>query len=120
MHARDGDAVLEAHQFGEHFGTLDDGDFSGVGGLDFRIFRIDGRAGNDDRGAGDVFRGVAFVNGGAELRQPIGDLAAAQVGAGDFKAQVQQDFGNAAHADAADTDEVRVLGSCEHEGESSM
>ena len=37
VHAGDGDAVFEAHELGQHFGALDDGDFAGAGLDDFRI-----------------------------------------------------------------------------------
>ena len=42
--------------------------------------------------------------------------AAPQIGAGDLHAQVEQNLGNAAHADAADADEVRVLRGGKHRG----
>ena len=57
---------------------------------------------------------MAFVDGGAELGEAVGDGAAAEVGAGDLHAKVEQDFGDAAHADAADSDEVDVLLLDEH------
>jgi hypothetical protein len=38
--------------------------------------------------------------------QAAGDLAGLQVGAGDGVAEVEQHLGDAAHADAADADEV--------------
>ena len=37
VHAGDGDAVLEAHQLGEHLGALDDGDLAGAGLEDLGI-----------------------------------------------------------------------------------
>jgi hypothetical protein len=49
------------------------------------------------------------------LSQPVGDWPAAQIGAGDFEAHAEQDLGDAAHADAADANEVCVLRSYEHE-----
>ena len=39
VHAGDGDAVLEAHQLGQHLGALNDGNLAGVGLDDFRIGR---------------------------------------------------------------------------------
>ena len=40
---------------------------------------------------------------------PVGDGAATKIGAGNLHAEVEQDLGDTAHADSADTDEVRVL-----------
>ena len=57
---------------------------------------------------------MAFINGGAKQGEPVGDRAAAEIGAGDFHVEAEEDFGNTAHADAADTDEVRVLAGGEH------
>jgi hypothetical protein len=42
MHSGDSDAVLQAHQFGQHFGALDDGNVEGVGVGDFWIVGRDG------------------------------------------------------------------------------
>ena len=42
MHSGDGDAVLQAHQFGQHFGALDDGNVEGVRLGDFWIGRRNG------------------------------------------------------------------------------
>ena len=114
MHAGDGDAVLEAHQLGQHLGALNDGNLAGVGFNDLGVARADRGAGDNDRGAGYVAGLVAFIDGCAQLRQAVGDWTAAKIGAGDFHAEAEQNLGNAAHADAADTDEVRVLGGGEH------
>ena len=119
MHAGNGDAVFEAHELGEHFGTLNDGDFVGVGFEDLGIHGIDGGACDDHSGPGDVAGVVAFIDGGAEVGEAVSDGAAAQIGAGDLYAEVQQDLGNAAHPDSTDADEVRVLGGCKHGGRNS-
>ena len=88
--------------------------------MHFRIGGADRGAGDDDGGSGDVAGLVALIDGGAQLGQAIGDGAAAQIGARDLHAQVEQDLGDAAHADAADANEVRVLGGGEHLGEVSV
>ena len=85
------------------------GNFAGVRFLHFRIGCAHCRTGDDNRCSGDIGCAVAFVNGSAQLRQAIGHRAAAQIGARDLHAQVEQDLSDAAHADSADTDEVRVL-----------
>ena len=71
-------------------------------------------AGDDDRGSGDVGGVVALVDGCAHLGEAVGHRPAAQIGAGDLDAEVEQNLGDAAHADAADADEVRVLGGGKH------
>jgi len=53
---------------------------------------------------------MAFVNGGAELGQAIGDRRQLQVGAGNGVTQVEQHFGDAAHPDSSDPREVQVAG----------
>ena len=60
---------------------------------------------------------MALVNRRTELCQAIGHRTAAEIGAGDFETEAQQNLGDAAHADAADSDEVRVLRGGEHEAE---
>ena len=50
----------------------------------------------------------------AERRQTLGGRAQLQVRAADLIAQVQQHFGDAAHANASDSDEVQVLGLKKH------
>ena len=52
---------------------------------------------------------MAFVNTSAERRQTIRSGAQLQVRAADLIAQIQQHLGDAAHANAADSDEVQVL-----------
>ena len=114
MHAGDGDAVFEAHEFGQHFSALDDGNLAGAGLDDLGVAVADRRTCYHDSSAGDMARLVAFIDNGAELRQPVGDRGAAQIGTGDLHLLVQQDFGDTAHADAADANEMCVLGGGKH------
>ena len=67
VHAGDGDAVLEAHEFGQHLGAGDDGNLAGVGFDNFRVCGADRRAGDDHSGPGYVAGLVAFVDGCAQL-----------------------------------------------------
>jgi hypothetical protein len=71
--------------------------------------------GDDDFGAGDVLRAVSLERWWRPFGQPLGD-APLQVGAGDLVAEVQQHLGDAAHADAADADEMDALNFCKHAG----
>jgi len=68
----------------------------------------DRRAVDHDIGAVNVLGGVAFVDDRAEAGEPVGDRRAPQVRPGDAVAQVEQDLGDPAHADAADADEVQA------------
>ena len=109
VHAGDRDAVLQAHQFGEHLGARNDGNVRGAGRGDFGIVGANRRADDNHFGAGDVVGAVAFEDDRAERGQTLGDRRGLQVGAGNLVAEVEQDLGNAAHADAADADEVHAL-----------
>ena len=81
---------------------------------DFRIVRRNGGAGHHHFGAGNIFGAVSLKNRGAQTGQALGDGRTLEVGAGDLVAQVQQHLGDAAHADAADTDKMNALNFGEH------
>src|SRR5579863_5584228 len=67
--AGDGNAVLEAHEFGEQFAARDNGDAKAAGFLHFGIRFIDCGTDNQGFGARYVFCVMTFINGGAELRE---------------------------------------------------
>ncbi len=114
VHAGNGDSVLEPHEFGQHFSTLNDGDFARAGFLHFRIVGVHRGAGYDHRCAGDVTGFMAFIHNGAQLHQPLSDRRAAQIGSGNFHVLIEQNFGDTTHADSADANEVCVLRGCKH------
>ena len=104
--AADGDAVFEAHEFGEHFGARNDGYFA----FDhFGIVGFDGGGDHDYVRAFDVSCFVAFVNCRAQILQAFGDGGRLGVRAGDRVAESEKDFGDAAHADTADADQMYAL-----------
>src|SRR5579859_1195693 len=115
MHAGDGDPVFQTHQLGQHLRALDHRDKLGVRGGNFGVIAADGGAGDDDLRARDVFRAMAFEDDGAFFRQAFGDGRGLKIGPGDFIAEREQDLGNAAHADAADTYKVYSLYFCKHD-----
>ena len=81
-----------------------------VAGLgDFGIDGSDGGTGDDYISTLYVFRDVPFKDSGAQRGQALRDAGILEVGAGDFIAKIQQDLGNAAHADAADAYEMDAL-----------
>ena len=55
----DGDAEAEAHQLRQHLGAADDRNAQLARAQHFRVFRVNCRRGDDDRGVLDVFRRVA-------------------------------------------------------------
>ncbi len=57
---------------------------------------------------------VAFIHNGAELREPLRHRRAAQIGTRNFHVLIEQNFGDAAHADSADANEMRVLRGGKH------
>ncbi len=114
MHAGDRNAILQAHQLGQHLRTLDHGNVQVMRFGDFRIFDGNGGTGHDDFGTGDVFRAMSFENDSAESRQPLGDGGTFQIRAGNFVAEIEQHLGDAAHADSADAHEMDTLNFGEH------
>ena len=109
MHSGNGDAVFEAHQLGQHLGALNDLNLALARLQDFRIRSRHRRAGHNHRCVNYILRIVAFVDCRAKLGESIGHRTAAQIGTGDLDTEAQQNLGDAAHADAAYPDEVRVL-----------
>src|SRR5256885_591691 len=107
--AGNGDAVFEAHQFGEHFRARDNGDFALVRFDNFRIVGLNRGRNDDDVRIFDVRSFVAFVNRGAEILKALGCGGRLCVRAGNVIAECEQHFSNAAHADATDSDEMNAL-----------
>ncbi|MNO33744.1 hypothetical protein D3C76_237630 [compost metagenome] len=106
MGTGDGDAVAVAHQLGQHLGTGHHRNAAFQRCRNFRVGRVDGTGDHEYIGSGGVLGTVADEDFGTEGFQALGDRRSFQVGARDLVAQVQQHFGNPAHAHTADTDEV--------------
>ena len=107
--------VLQAHQLSQHLTAGNQRDLQLSRFQDFRVVGRHGRAGDHQVGAAHLLGPVPFEHPSAQLVQAGGDRRAPQVGAADaIRPQRQQDFGDAAHADAADTDEVNALRLKEH------
>jgi hypothetical protein len=116
--AGDGDAVFHAHQLGQHLCPGDDRDHPLPGLENLRVVLLNGRGGDHHINMRQVLAGMADVDLAADGCQALRGIRLAQVGAGDLVAQVQQDLGNAAHADAADADEVDFLDFTVHDAPS--
>src|ERR1700730_3908388 len=102
----DGDALLEAHELGEHFRAAHDGQAFFSGGDNFRIIALDGRRDHDDLRRPEVFRAMTDVDKRAFFAQSqhIGTLR--RVRALDRVAEVEQNLGYAGHAYAAYSDKM--------------
>ncbi len=109
MGAGHGDAVFEPHQFGQHFGPRDHRDRCFHGSPDFRVVRPDGRRGHHHVHVMDVVCRMSLVDGSPELFQAVGHIRKRLIRTGHPVAQVDQQFGDAAHADAADADKKDMI-----------
>ena len=109
MRAGDRDSALDAHDLGEHFGPFDDGEAGGPRGNDLRVALVDRARVDDDVRAGDVLGAMALVDLDAEALQAHGRLPEREIRPGHVEPDAFQQLGEAAHADAADPDEVEAL-----------
>ena len=101
------DAVFEAHQLSQHFGPRNDRNTERAGTHDFRVRIFDSRRDDHNIGIGmDVLWLVTIHNVRAVAFQAQRCFRFGQVRATDLIAEIEQDFGNAAHADSANTDKM--------------
>jgi len=75
----------------------------------FGIALVDGRTGDDDFRALDVLGTMAFKDLRTKVCKALGDGRGTEVGSGDAVSEIEDDLGDAAHADAADADKVDAL-----------
>ena len=109
VRARDRDALLHPHQLGQHQRARHDRHAALARGHDFGVVGGD-RGRHDDRvGVGDVGRRVADGDLDAEALEAARRGARGEIRAGHPVALRRQHFGDAAHAGAADADEVHAL-----------
>ncbi|MNE52320.1 hypothetical protein D3C80_1469860 [compost metagenome] len=106
MGTGDRDAVAVAHQLGEHLGPRHHRNASLKRRGHFRVGGIDGAGHHQHIGAGGVLGTVTDEDLRTEGFQTLGNRRGLEVGARHLVTQVQQHFGNTAHAHTADTDEV--------------
>ena len=105
--AADADRELQTHQLGQHLGAAHQRNAAFARHDQFRVRRLDRRGIDHRRDAlGHMGGVVADVDAGAQLLEPLGVGAGLGVRAGHLIADLQHDLGDAAHADAADADEV--------------
>ena len=106
MGAGNRDAAFQPHQFGQHFGPAHHRNALGAGRHQFRIVALDRGRDHDHVGAVDILGLVADRDLDALLAQPRDIAALGGVRALHGVAEIDQHLGDAAHADAADPDEV--------------
>ena len=106
MRAGNGDALPEAHELGQHFGSRNDRDAAPAGFDDLGVVVADGRGLHEHVLVVDVFREMADVHVGAQALEMADRRRIGDVGAADLIAEVDEHFGDAAHARAADADHV--------------
>ena len=109
VRAGDRDALLELHQLGQHHRARHDRHAPVARADHLGIVAAHRGRGDDAVGALDVGGVMPEHDGGAERIEPARRRAAGDVRAADPVAQVEQHLGDAAHARAADADEVDVL-----------
>ena len=107
--ARDRDAAAQTHQFGEHHGARHDGNAEFARGGHFGIVGLHGRGNDDGVRPLDVAFVVSVGDAGAELLQALRHGASRKVGSAHDVTEIEQHLGDAAHAAAADADEMQVF-----------
>src|SRR5699024_6478152 len=101
-----GDAVAKAHQFGQHFRARHHRHAPGVGFGHFHVTGINRRGGHHHVGVLDVLRPMADGHPHAQVTQAFHHRRFPQVAAADGVTLVGQHFGDPAHANTADADEM--------------
>ena len=109
MGAGHGDALPEAHQFGQHLGPRDDGYALFPSGGQLRVVAGDGAGIHHHIAAVDASLMVFVAHRHAHVFKTGGGVAFLEIRAGHPVAQVAQDLGDAAHAGAAYADEVHMV-----------
>ena len=107
MGAANRDRELQSHQLGQHFGAPNQGNAALAGRHHLRVGRLHG-GGIDDGGdaLADVRGVMADEHPRAQLFQPFGIGRSLGIRPLHRITDLEHDFGDPAHADAADTDEM--------------
>ena len=114
MRAADGDRLAEAHQLGQHLGAAHDRQQLLARRLQFRIGLLDRGRDDDHLGVAEILGAVADEAFDALVAQPLHIGAVGLVGALHAVAEIVQHLGDAAHADAADADEMHQADGLRH------
>jgi hypothetical protein len=104
--ARHRDAGPQAHDLGQHLGTAHQRQGQATGLVELGIARLHRRGIDHHMGVPDIFRAVADRHLDPHVAQAPDIGIFRRIRALNTIAQVMHDLGNAAHADAANTDEM--------------
>jgi hypothetical protein len=99
-------ATFQAHQFGEHFGAPHDGQPVRARRGQFRVLGFDRGGIDDDLRIAQIFRALPDGHRNTEIAQAFHIGAFGRIRALHLVAEIAHHFGDAAHADAADADEM--------------
>ena len=109
VRAGDRDADAQPHQLGQHLGARDHRDVPRARLDDLRVVRRRSPTTRPRRRRRRRARASCpIATRHAQRREPIGDLRSLRVRSAHAIAEIDEQLGNAAHADAADPDEVHV------------
>ena len=106
VRATDGDGCLEPHDLGQHFSATHDGQGLCTRGDQLRIVLLDSRRDDDNLGFAQIVTALADLDLDPHVAQALHIGVERRIRALHSIALVVQDFGNAAHADAANPDKM--------------
>lgn len=116
MRAANGNGIwLQAHEIGEGFAALDHGCAAIACGNDLGIIVFYCCRDDQDRSIINLRRLMTFLKYKSVLLQAFGNFAGLQIGTRDVVAEIQQNLGEAAHTDAADTHKMDFSFKTRHE-----
>ena len=107
MCARNGDRPAKPHQLAKHLGAVHDRNEPLARGGDFGVVRFDCSRNHHDRGIGHIFGRLAADDLDALVAKAAHIGVFRAVASLHLIAELEQDFGDAAHADAADAGEMQ-------------
>ena len=107
MCAGNGHRPAKPHQLAKHFGAVHDWDEPLARGHDFGIVGLDRGRDHHDRGIGHILGGLAADDLDALVAKAAHIGVFRAVASLHLIAELEQDFGDAAHADAADAGEMQ-------------
>jgi len=103
------DALLEAHQLGQHLRARHHRNLAGARRDHFRVVFFHCTGNHHHIGASNMFSGMPLRHACAGRSQALGRRIAAQIRAAHLETEIEQDLGNAAHADTANAYEMNVF-----------
>ncbi len=104
--ARHGNTVFHAHQLSQHLSPGNNRHQQTVRFQNFWVVGFNRRRSYHHIDFLQVFRSMPVANLSAQFDQPAGDFSFPQIGTRHPVAKIEKNFGNAAHADAADTNKM--------------